>query len=445
MNIAYICTDFGVPIFGFKGASIHVREMVSSMRKAGHNVTIISPAMHRGKEDEAGSNMGAEGLDSENLYKIIDSTAQSGFSHEPGLGKLTCISVLPRPEHVRFARVLAELDQFMGTKSRLRQEVRNLMYNKALYDAVIDYLRNADIDFVYERYTLFGLGGIQIAQELGVPHILEANAPLAYEQEKMRGLEMKEFARQMEARIFRESSRVIVVSKQLKAFVESCGVPEAQITVMPNAVDPARFLSNGQPLPVIKKLGFNSHTVIGFVGSLKPWHGTETLLEAFANLYKNNKNIRLLIVGDGPGRESLEKYSAENGIANAVVFTGKIHHHEIPGYINTMDITVAPYTPNDNFYFSPIKIFEYMMMEKAVVGAQIGQVAEVLKPNETGLLFEPGNIPQLTETLNTLVSDAGLRQKLGKNAKAWVQRERTWDRNAQQVVEIAEKLINKNV
>ena len=443
MNIAYICTDFGVPVFGYKGASIHVREMVSAMRKAGHNVTIISPAMHRGKEDEKGSNMGAEGIDSEKAFTTVNWNEASGFSTASGLGNLTCISVLPLANHVQFTRELARLDQFLDIKLRLRQEVRNLLYNMSLFDAVGEYLAEQNIDFVYERYTLFSHSGIQLARKLGVPHILEVNAPLAYEQEKMRGLEMKTFARQMEKRIFQETDRVLVVSKELKEFVKSCDVPDDRIVILPNAVDPERFISTETETPVAENLNFNGHQVIGFVGSLKPWHGTETLLEAFAKLYKDNKNIRLLIVGDGPGRESLEQFSRDNHLEDAVVFTGKISHHDIPKYIDAMDIAVAPYTPNDNFYFSPIKIFEYMMMEKAVVGARIGQVEDIINHRENGMLFEPGNIPQLSDTLNQLVSDQSLCKKLGDTAKAWVRQERTWDNNARQVADIAKNLMER--
>jgi glycosyltransferase involved in cell wall biosynthesis len=152
----------------------------------------------------------------------------------------------------------------------------------------------------------------------------------------------------------------------------------------------------------------------------------------------------LLIVGDGPGREALENYTHSRGLSHAITFTGEVSHDYIPHYIAAMDITVAPYIPNENFYFSPIKIFEYMARGKPVIAGSIGQVEEVITDGRTGMLFEPGNLDQLTAALVKLMRDAQLRQYLGEKAKAWVLKERTWDNNARQVAGIARELIEKH-
>ncbi|MDZ7291879.1 MAG: glycosyltransferase family 4 protein [candidate division KSB1 bacterium] len=430
MNIAYLSADFGVPVFGYKGASVHVREMVAAFHKAGHAICVISPAMEREKPEK------------ENTPASFSPHAQPGDS-------VVYLPVTPPERHLQLFKELETLDKFLGMKTRIRQELRNLLYNLTLYETVLEDLRACRTDLIYERYSLFSYAGIRLARELGVPHILEVNAPLAYEQEKMRGLDMKELARETERRIFRETDRVIVVSRQLQEFVASCGVPESRIHILPNAVDPQRFalalLDEDDENPVRAQYRLNGKRVIGFVGSLKPWHGTETLLEAFRNLHTHDANTHLLIVGDGPGREALEHYAQSDELNGAVTFPGNVPYDDIPHYIAAMDITVAPYTPNENFYYSPIKIFEYMMMGKPVVAAQIGQVEEVIIDGETGVLFEPGNIEQLTAALIKLSSDPQLCRRIGENAKAWVQKERTWDNNARQVLEIARGLLQKRV
>ena len=106
-----------------------------------------------------------------------------------------------------------------------------------------------------------------------------------------------------------------------------------------------------------------------------------------------------------------------------------------------MDITVAPYTPNENFYFSPIKIFEYMIANRPTVAGSIGQVSEVLVDGETGRLYEPGNVEELASVLTDLVNDPASRARIGDAGRVWVERERTWDRNAGHVLEIANELI----
>jgi glycosyltransferase involved in cell wall biosynthesis len=429
MNIAYISADFGVPVFGYKGASVHVREMVAALRQAGHAVWVISPAIAM-PEGETGR-----------FGEWAKNGGGSAFSAvADGMQSVTFFPVPPPQErHCQIYKALGELDKFLGKKTRLAPELRNLSYNSTLYERARDYLLLCNVDFIYERYSLFGFAGIRLARELGVPHILEVNAPLAYEQEKMRGLELKELARETERRIFCETDRVIAVSRRLQEYAISCGVSESRIHVLPNAVDPQRFASlrrrDGRTVRAQYQL--EDKRIIGFVGSLKPWHGTETLLEAFRRLHATTANTHLLIVGDGPGREELENYAHAHGLNGAVTFTGNVSYDDIPQYLAAIDIAVAPYVANENFYYSPIKIFEYMAMGKPVIAGSIGQVEEVIADGETGLLFEPGNIGQLAAALAKLVEDSPLCRRLGERAGTWVMQERTWENNARRVAEIA--------
>ncbi len=426
MNIAYLTADFGVPIFGYKGASIHVREMVGALRRAGHAVCIISPAVDEGKEGRGKS--AAES----SLPRVMKSLAGTDL-----------LPVLPPERLAQLLEDFEKLDKFMGMKTRLRQEVRNLLYNLALHEKALAHLQRQPVDFIYERYTLFSFAGIRLARALGVPHILEVNAPLAYEQEKNRGLEMKALAAETERRIFRETDRVVVVSRQLQEFVASCGVPAARIHLLPNAVDPQHFVVADHGQAVRAKYQLDGKRVIGFVGSLKPWHGVETLFEAFRALHAKAPDTHLLIVGDGPKREALEQFAQAGGLKDAVTFAGNIAYDDVPPHIAAMDIAVAPYIPHENFYYSPIKIFEYMVMGKPVVAGRIGQVEEIIADGETGILFEPGNIEQLAAVLTKLAADGSLCRHLGEKASVWVRQERTWDNNARQVVAMAEELLEQ--
>ncbi len=427
MNLAYLSADFGVPVFGFKGASIHVREMCAALRRDGHPVCVISPATAL---EESGQQQPGDQREAAPPASPFLPPAQRR-------GELTFLSVTPPEKHKQILKDCEALDKFWGMKTRLRQELRNQFYNLTLYEAALAYLRSCPVDFIYERYSLFGHAGLRLARELGVPHLLEVNAPLAYEQEKMRGLEMKELAAASERRLFQGTDRVLVVSRPLQEFVHACEVPLERIQILPNAVDPQKFISAEEGRAVRAHYGWHGKCVIGFVGSLKPWHGTETLLQAFHHLQA--PHAHLLIVGDGPGREALEEYARAHDLTARVTFTGNVPHEQIPDYIAAMDVTVAPYTPNENFYYSPIKIFEYMVMGKPVVAGALGQVRDLIADGETGLLFEPGNLEQLTTALRTLANDQALCARMGRRAKAWVLQEHTWENNARKVVAIAKE------
>lgn len=418
MHVGYVCSDFGVPVFGFKGCSIHVREMIEALRRAGHEVSLFSPAIDMDERD-----------------------GENRFDPDPSLLPVNLHPVAADGRHLELFRDFEKLDKFLGQKTRIRQEVRNLFYNMTLYDAAYAALREKPIDFVYERYTLLSASGTSLARDLGVPHLLEVNAPLAYEQEKMRGLEMKELAKGLESRIFGEADRLLVVSDALKEFAVSRGVAEDRIHVIPNSVDPTRFRISGAERDAMRvRLSVEDRCVIGFVGGLKPWHGTETLLQAFAALRKRVDDTHILIVGDGPARDELEGYVDEQNMRGDVIFTGKVPYREIPHYLAAMDVVVAPYTPNENFYFSPIKIFEYMMAGKPTVAGSIGQVADVILDRENGRLYEPGNVAELADVLQDLVRNPSVRDSMGSAGRTWVESVRTWDHNAAELIEIAATL-----
>jgi glycosyltransferase involved in cell wall biosynthesis len=408
MRIAYISADFGVPIFGYKGASVHVREMAAAWRSLGHEVVVFSPSATRSPD-------------------VAD--------------EIQVVAVEPLPVFSEVAQELRALDNFLDMATRVRHDLRNLLFNLALARAVEARMRAAPFDFIYERYTLFNYAGAALARQLGLPHILEVNAPLAYEQEKMRGLEMKRLAQELERRILTAADYVAVVSEQLRRFALDQGVPAERILVTPNGVNPRRFHPDSSARRRVREqLGLKEQIVIGFVGSLKPWHGTETLVTAFRNLLNIEPAIHLLIVGNGPQRESLEAQAQALGLETQVTFTGDVAHHEVPAYIGAMDIAVAPYIPNDNFYFSPIKLFEYMAMGKPVAASAIGQAAETIHHCETGLLYTPGNVDELQATLHTLVSQPALRLRLGQAGLDWVVRQRTWDTNALAVLQAVERV-----
>ena len=232
MRIAYVCADFGVPVFGRKGASVHVREIVRALAECGHDVRVFSPAL----EDAsiAPADAAAE-------RERFERRAPASTPAPGGPGRVEFVEVAPARSHVAWLDDLKRAEELLGQPTRLRQELRNLLYNLPLQEQLLRALAVEPPDFVYERYSLFGIAGLRAARTLGVPHLLEVNAPLAEEQERMRGLEMKELARSAEQRILQSTGAAIVVSRRLGDFVASCGVPDERIHVLPNAVDPRRF------------------------------------------------------------------------------------------------------------------------------------------------------------------------------------------------------------
>ncbi|RMG64750.1 MAG: glycosyltransferase family 1 protein, partial [Calditrichaeota bacterium] len=356
------------------------------------------------------------------------------------LPQIRFFPTLPPDHHRAVIQELRRVEKQMGQNTRLRQELRNLLYNVALQQRLEEALDSQTVHFIYERYTLFHAAGIAVARRLGVPHLLEVNAPLAEEQKRMRGLELEELAVASENWIWQNTDRLLVVSRQLAALAEQRGVAPEKITVVPNGINPDRFNEAATGQLVREHWRLVDTRVIGFVGSLKNWHGTRTLVEAFAGLTGEFPEARLLIVGDGPEKTVLQDLVRSLQLKEKVIFTGKIPHPQIPEFIAAMDIAVAPYVPQENFYFSPIKIFEYMAAGKAVVAGRIGQVEEILSHKKTGWLYPPGDVAALAEALRQLLKNPKFVQSLGQRARRQVLENYTWEGNARRVLAEVQKL-----
>ena len=161
------------------------------------------------------------------------------------------------------------------------------------------------------------------------------------------------------------------------------------------------------------------------------------VIEAFAQLHEREPNTRLLIVGDGPEREALESDVQTRGLAKSVKFVGAVAPAHIPQHISQFDVAVAPYTKIEGFYFSPLKVYEYMAAGLPVVVSRVGQLAQLIQDGDNGLLCTPGDATNLAHTLASLIHDLPLRQRLGQAARNTMVPNHTWDAVARRVLQLA--------
>ena len=346
MRVLYICKDRGVPVFGHKGCSLHVQEILRALLDLGHHCTLLA-ARHGG--------------------------------HAPR--DLTSLSVLPA------------LDVISGTDAQ--REQAELESNQTLHRRTATLLAQTDV--VYERYALWSYGALEAASEAGVPAVLEVNAPLLDEQARYRALHDADAALDATRRAFRAASQIIAVSEEVASWVSQFDEAGDKVTVVPNGVNTRRFSA----IPRLRESRHHPVT-FGFVGTLKPWHGTALALEAFAALNSQLPLARLLIIGDGPESASLRAQALELGIDANVTFTGAVAPEAMPTWLTHVDIGLAPYPALDDFYFSPLKIYEYMAAGMPVIASQTGQIANIVEHGETGLLVPPGDIEALASAMLTL-------------------------------------------
>lgn len=400
MRIAYVCADFGIPILGYKGASVHVREMVHALTTDEHDVRVFSPSPGSGNSLAA---------------------------------PLRPVSAGGAPETLR---------RFLKRRLRgaqpLDKEVCELVFNATLFRFLHSEFERWRPDAIYERYSLFNLAGLVAARRLGLPHLLEVNAPLRLERARANRLRLDSMARLIERRLFGSADFVLTVTAALQRYVLGSGGHAERTLVLPNGVDVDRFAAGRAMRGAARaRLGLNdSEMVVGFAGSLKPWHGIETLVNAFALLHEAVPETRLLIVGEGPMGEQLRAKVAELGQPGSVIFTGRVNHADMPALLAAMDVGVASYLDVPEFYFSPLKIYEYMASGLPVVASDAGDISRIIHDGESGLLSPPGDPVSLSGALRRLVESDSLRQALGGTARASVANH-TWMANARVVASLA--------
>lgn len=380
MRIAYVCADVGVPVFGRKGCSVHVQEVVGALRGAGADLCLFAACL--------------------------------GGSPPPPVAGVP-LRRLPCPSEGEIA-----------ARERSAFEA-----NRGLREALE---ADGPFDAVYERYSLWSFAGMEYARDRGAAGLLELNAPLVEEQAAHRKLVHRDVAEAVADRAFAAASRLIAVSEPLARWVKSSFGARGRVHVMPNAIDPARFPASVHPA----RRAAGAFTV-GFLGSLKPWHGLSVLAEAFARLHARWPSSRLLVVGDGPERGAFESSLSAHGVRHLAELTGTVAPHDVPGLLASMDAAVAPYPPQPRFYFSPLKVYEYMAAGLPVVASRVGQIAEAIRDGEDGLLCPPGDAPRLAEALGRLAADPALRARLGTKARQRVLAEHTWSAVAERILLLA--------
>lgn len=190
------------------------------------------------------------------------------------------------------------------------------------------------------------------------------------------------------------------------------GFPENKINVIPNGIDVAYF-SKGNKNKIIKEFSLKGKTIIGIVARLVKEKNHEMLLECFAKLTEMNKNLKLLIIGDGPERKNLEKKANELKIKNNVIFTG--NRRDIRDFLHTMDIFVLP-SKSEGW---PNVVGEAMAAGLPVIAFPAGDIPEIINNNVTGIISEP-NKDSFLKHLNCLITNESKRKKLSINAKKYI-------------------------
>lgn len=364
MRIAYVCVDPGIPVFGTKGASVHIQEIIREMRNHGHHVSV----------------------------------------HALKLGKHIPADLSDLPVHI----------YPVSASDPTQREEEQIEASHAIADAI----RNEHPDMIYERYSLFSTvldtSAHHSQHTSACVRILEVNAPLIEEQARHRILVNEEKAWKALNTQVRAAHATICVSEPVTEWVRS-HVDVPTIHTVANGVNTTRI----HPQPEDP-----STVVVTFVGTLKPWHGVEDLLTA-ASQARHPWKLRIL--GDGPERERLETLATQLGVDADFrgAIPPENMSAQLAG--SAIAVAPYPAsTGEDSHYFSPLKVYEYMAAGLPVVASNIGQNPQAL--DGAGILVHPSAPAELAHALDTLAVDTQRRRKLGARGRDLAVKQHSWTR-----------------
>lgn len=381
---------------------VHIRGVVKGLRQLNNNVDILSLP---GAEPEAEETNAA-------VEKVKQApTKKSSFSILSDLTK-----------HVpEFVFEIFELAFNLIAVIRLRKTVKE-----------------KNITLIYERYSLFMFSSVWWAKRHNLPIVLEIND--SCQVQRVRSLTFKKLAAKIERWIFKNATGLVFISTRFKEVAEQAYGDIANSVVSPNAADLDKFIIDEASGAALRsKLGIEDKIVLGYVGAFVHWHGIDWFVDLACQRLKATPELVLLLVGDGVAFEGIKNRVIEAGVESQVILPGKVPHHEVSSFLSAMDLGILP---DSNDYGSPMKLFEFMAMGKGMIAPDFSPIAEVVQDNETSWLFPAGDRQACIDKVFSIVNDKKAHKTVGINARAYIERERQWKHNAEQLLSLVKRDIN---
>ena len=414
LKIAHLFQESGIRFCEPQAAQLHIYHTIHGLQKSGHDVTLLALQQRQ----------------------VLFTKDLQVFKNDK----------LPASQYGQLGwSGTALFKHFEGGIRRIQAELR------LPYLALFDSFRMADagslnlkgFDLIHERFNLLALGGAWASRKLGIPFVLEVNADLLA-QRKFKGIPERGLRRLFAVwatRVcFNAATKIICISPSLKNHLSrTWNVEDSKLVVLPCAADVDAFGQNRNAESVRRSLSLTNEPVVMWVGGFYPWHDLDLLLKSFMFVLQRQPNVKLVLVGDGQTRSSVETMIAKNGLQDSVILTGTIAHRDVPDMVSIADVAVVPSTPvsaGSGGTGTPLKLFEYMAAGKAIVATALNEAAEVIQDGQNGRLVEAGDINGFAQVILTLIDDPMERDRLGQNARRQAVEQYSWEEYTRRLEEI---------
>lgn len=382
MKILYVAS--GIPVPGTLGGSTHTREVARGLAARGHTVHVV--ACHtEGRFDPAG------------LVRPVTSRCDGFFLHQVDIPKMAAL--LSQPLIARLERALRP-------------------------------------DIIMERYYNLAGGGILVAKKQGIPSLLEVNALIVDPPQVPKRLLDDALGgplRRWALAQCRAASRIVT---PLHTTVPA-QIPREKIVELPWGAAVERFAEKQMPEPSTAV----RIPVIAFLGSFRAWHGVLDVVRAGALVLDQGRACHFLLIGDGPERRAAEQLAAK--WPGKFTFTGAVPYEQVPQLLAQATIGVAPFNTAAHpalraagFFWSPLKVYEYMAAGLPVVTTDIPPLNQVIRNGSEGVLFHEGDVVDLASAIGRLLDDRQAAATMGQMARKRVVEQFSWARHCEELERI---------
>lgn len=361
------------------GQSTHITEMINALRAEGHTVVESSP-------------------------QIEGDNASGGSSGWVGSLK----ALLPRQVY----------------------ELAELAYSWVALRRLAAAIKLDRPDGIYERYNLYLFAGVWAKKRFGLPLILEVNAPMAVERREYGGLSWPRLADWAELYVWKHADVILPVTQVLADYMVAKGIDPKRVHVIPNAINENHYKNLPSVTQAKDKLALTGRLVVGFTGFVREWDRLDRIMVWVAQR-ADQHNVHLLVIGDGPARAEIEACAFKLGVSDRLSFTGVVAREQVPALSMAFDIALqTALVP----YASPLCLFEYLALGKAIVAPDQPNHHEILSNGVDALLYDPGDPSGIEKALDTLCKDGELRQRIAAAAPELISRKQlTWRHHAKEV------------
>ncbi|WP_240372419.1 glycosyltransferase [Brevibacterium zhoupengii] len=325
---------------------------------------------------------------------------------------------------IRYLRLGTRLTRGAGEYAYMRESVDH--YCEMIWQELpaIIHLRSTYVS---------ALPGLISARRFGLPVLYEVSGmwELVYEASNTARMESRRARTiRLEDAVLSHADGIVTLTEAMRDIIESRVSTRRPVKIVPNAVDAEAFSHREKDTSVLSKFGWDPGILtIGYIGTFVHYEGIDLLIRALARLQDRGVRFQALLVGDGAEAPRLRALAAELGLKETQLrFTGRVPHSEVADLYSVIDVCAYPrrLTPATRAV-SPLKPFEAMASNKAVIVSDVPALAEIAAHGQRGIIVPNGDIDALAEAIDSVIREPLRTEKMVSTAATWTRNERNWD------------------